>query len=119
MPLIAERELRERRVRPKAVEPDTSAWQCRATPHDLKTGTCHEADASIGAPPSVGVQLLPSILEAFYQRHPNLELVLREGLTAAMNRYNVPEKAADPLDPHPPAPSPTAAGEGAPRHRRE
>jgi DNA-binding transcriptional LysR family regulator len=39
---------------------------------------------SIGAPPSVGVQLLPSILEAFNQRYPNLELVLREGGTQTM-----------------------------------
>lgn len=40
--------------------------------------------ASIGAPPTVGVQLLPRILAAFNQRYPNLELVLREGGTQTM-----------------------------------
>ena len=40
--------------------------------------------ASIGAPPSVGVQLLPRVLAAFNQRYPNLELVLREGGTQTM-----------------------------------
>jgi LysR family transcriptional activator of glutamate synthase operon len=39
---------------------------------------------SIGAPPTVGVQLLPRILAAFHQRYPNLELVLREGGTQTM-----------------------------------
>src|SRR5215211_7936874 len=40
--------------------------------------------ASIGAPPTVGVQLLPRILAAFNQRYPNLDLVLREGGTQTM-----------------------------------
>lgn len=40
--------------------------------------------ASIGAPPSVGVQLLPPILAQFNQHHPRLQLVLREGGTQTM-----------------------------------
>jgi DNA-binding transcriptional LysR family regulator len=40
--------------------------------------------ASIGAPPTVGMQLLPSALALFNQRYPTLELVLREGGTQTM-----------------------------------
>lgn len=39
---------------------------------------------SIGAPPSVGVQLLPPLLAAFNRRYPGLQLVLREGGTQTM-----------------------------------
>src|SRR5436190_23239203 len=37
--------------------------------------------AAIGAPPTVGMRLLPSALALFNQRYPTLELVLREGGT--------------------------------------
>ena len=40
--------------------------------------------ASIGAPPTVGMRLLPGALALFNQRYPALELVLREGGTQTM-----------------------------------
>lgn len=39
---------------------------------------------AIGAPPTVGIQLLPNVLAAFNQRYPRLELVMREGGTQTM-----------------------------------
>jgi DNA-binding transcriptional LysR family regulator len=39
---------------------------------------------AIGAPPTVGIQLLPGVLAAFNQRYPGLELVMREGGTQSM-----------------------------------
>ncbi len=44
----------------------------------------HSGRAAIGAPPSVGVQLLPPILAQFNQQYPRLQLVLREGGTQTM-----------------------------------
>lgn len=40
--------------------------------------------ASIGAPPSVGVQLLPPLLARFNREYPSIQLVLREGGTQTM-----------------------------------
>jgi DNA-binding transcriptional LysR family regulator len=39
---------------------------------------------AIGAPPTVGIQLLPGVLVAFNERYPGLELVMREGGTQTM-----------------------------------
>jgi LysR family transcriptional activator of glutamate synthase operon len=38
----------------------------------------------IGAPPTVGIQLLPGVLAAFNRRYPGLELAMREGGTQTM-----------------------------------